>query len=246
MPTELSHERLDVYRLYLVVASLCGRIVSNVVASFAVSDHLDRAIESVGVNLIRANAQAVGSPQRASYLDVSVASTNECAASLDVCFAKHAIEEDIHSTATEKLWHIRGMLLGLKRASANRIREEDAQYGRPRFPFSDLDMYQVALEGVRWAHDLLESSPSRAKTKRKLDVSTTGTVLNVAEGHGRATTSDRNRFMKLALEHAYQTVLLLDLMVARNEINASRVAGGKTMQARVISILHAWRRRGGS
>ena len=46
--------------------------------------------------------------------------------------------------------------------------------------------------------------------------------------------------MKTAQEHAFQTVLLLDLMVARNETTVSRVAEGKATQTRVISMLHAW------
>lgn len=245
MPVELSHERLDVYRLYLEVANLCGTIVSNIDEPIAALDHLERTIESIGTNLIRANVQGAGSPQRASHLDTSIASTHECAASLDVCFVKQAIEQETHRTGTDKLWRIRGMLLGLKQANANRIREEDVPYGSHRFPFADLDMYEAALEGVCWAHDLLVKSPSKARTKRKLDVSTTGFVLNIAEGHGRATTADRNRFMKIALEHACKTVLLLDLMVARKEATKSRIAVGKTIQVRVISVLHAWRRRAG-
>ena len=46
--------------------------------------------------------------------------------------------------------------------------------------------------------------------------------------------------MKLAEEHAFQTLLSLDLMVARGEMTASRVADGKAMQARIVSMLHAW------
>ncbi len=101
-------------------------------------------------------------------------------------------------------------------------------------------MYQVSLKGVRWTHDLLEELEPKARVRRKLDTSTTGTVLNVAEGHGRSSIADQNRFMKTAQEHAYQTLLLLDLMVARSEASASRVAEGKEAQARVITMLHAW------
>ena len=46
--------------------------------------------------------------------------------------------------------------------------------------------------------------------------------------------------MKTAQEHAYQTLLMLDLMAARNETTESRIAEGKTTQVRVITMLHAW------
>lgn len=154
MQAELSHERLDVYKVYLKAATLCGDIVSNAATPITAFDHLDRAMESIGVNFMRANGLAFGSPQRATYLDVSIASTHECAASLDVCFAKRSVEECVYTDAMGKLWRV--------------------------------------------------------------------------------------RFMKTAQEHACQTLLMFDLMVARGETTASRVTEGKIAQARVISMLHAW------
>jgi len=240
MQTELSHERLDLYRVYLEVASQCGEIISGAEQPIAVLDHLDRAMESIGVNFMRANVHEPGSAQRSTWLDVSIASAHECAASLDVCGAKHAIEANAYAAGMGRLWRIRGMLLGMKRARIGQIREEHASYGNPRFPFMELDMYRVSVEAVRWTHELLEELASGRRVRRKLDESTTGTVLNIAEGHGRSSAADQNRFMKLAEEHTFQTLLSLDLMVARGEMTASRVAEGKALLARIVSMLHAW------
>jgi len=49
--------------------------------------------------------------------------------------------------------------------------------------------------------------------------------------------------MKMAQEHAYQTLLMLDLMAARNETTQSRIAEGKATQVRVIAMLQAWSER---
>ena len=106
----------------------------------------------------------------------------------------------------------------------------------PAFPHEGLEVYQRYLSVT----GLCEELAPKARTRRKLDISTTGTVLNIAEGHGRTTPADQNRFMKTAEEHAFQTILMLDLLVARQEVDASRVDGGKVIQARVISMLHAW------
>jgi four helix bundle protein len=240
MPSIFPHERLEVYQRYLSVTGQCEEVISQASASIAALDHLDRATESIGVNLMRANAQQPGSPQRSSYLDVSIASTHECAASLDVCFARRVVEAETHEVALMSLWRIRGMLLGMKRVNTHRVREERAAYGSPAFPFANLDMYRVSLEGVGWIHKLLAELSPKARMGRKLDIGTTGTVLNIAEGHGRTTPADQNRFMKMAEEHAFQTILMLDLLVARQKVNASRIEGGKAIQARVISMLHAW------
>jgi hypothetical protein len=240
MQTELSHERLDLYRVYLEVAGECGEIISGAEQPIAAFDHLDRAMESIGVNFMRANVHEPGSAQRSTWLDVSIASAHECAASLDVCMAKHAIKANAYAGGMGRLWRIRGMLFGMKRARVGQVREESASYGSPRFPFMELDMYRVSVESVRWTHDLLEELAPGRRGRRKLDESTTGTVLNIAEGHGRSSVADQNRFMKLAEEHAFQTLLSIDLMVARGEMSASRVVDGKVMQARIIMMLHAW------
>ena len=238
---KLPHERLDIYGIYLETASLCADIVANAACPIVALDQLDRAMESIGVNLMRGNGQPAGSAARANYLDVAIGSTHECAASLDVCLARCIMDESAHTAGTQKLWRIRGMLLGLKRASISRaVREEHAPYGTSRFPFAALDMYQVSLDGVRWIQQFVEALTPRPRTERKLDTSTTGTVLNIAEGHGRETVADQNRFMKMAQEHAYQTLLMLDLMAARNEATESRIAKGKATQVRVITMLHAW------
>ena len=185
---KLPHERLDIYGVYLETASFCADIVANVACPIVALDHLDRAMESIGVNLMRGNGQTVGSAARANYLDVSIGSTHECAASLDVCLARCVMDESAHTAGTQKLWRIRGMLLGLKRASISQVvRENRTQYGTSKFPFAALDMYQVSLEGVRWIHQFLEELAPRTRTQRRLDTSATGTVLNIAEGHGLCT-----------------------------------------------------------
>ena len=240
MQAAFPHERLEVYQRYLTVTGQCEELVSQAPASIAALDHLDRAVESIGVNLMRANTLQPGSPRRSSYLDVSIASTHECAACLDVCFARRVVEAKTHEAVLISLWRIRGMLLGMKRVRTNRVGEDRAAYGTPGFPFAGLDMYQVSLEGVGWIHDFLKELDTKARTRGKLDVSTTGTVLNIAEGHGRTTPADQNRFMKTAEEHAFQTILILDLMVARQKVEASRIECGKAIQARVISMLHSW------
>ena len=241
MNQKLPHERLDIYGVYLETASLCADIAANAARPIVALDHLDRAMESIGVNLMRGNGQPAGSAARANYQDVAIGSTHECAASLDVCLARCVTDESAHTAGTQRLWRIRGMLLGLKRASISRaVRERHTQYGSSKFPFAALDMYQVSLDGVRWIQSFVEELAPRTRTQHKLDTGTTGTVLNIAEGHGRETVADQNRFMKMAQEHAYQTLMMLDLMAARNEATESRIAEGKTTQARVITMLQAW------
>ena len=64
MPSVFPHERLDVYQLYLAVTGQCRELVVQTPASIVAIDHLERALESIGVNLMRANSQPTGSAQR--------------------------------------------------------------------------------------------------------------------------------------------------------------------------------------
>jgi hypothetical protein len=97
---KLPHERLDIYGVYLETASLCADIVANAACPTVALDHLDRAMESIGVNLMRGNGQPAGSAARANYLDVAIGSTHECAASLDVCLARCVMDESAHTDGT--------------------------------------------------------------------------------------------------------------------------------------------------
>jgi hypothetical protein len=152
------------------------------------------------------------------HLDVAIASTHECAASLDVCLARRWLR-------SMRTWSRHGQALAGTRDAAGPeasqrepVREGSEPYGSARFPFVELDLYQVALRGVRWTHELLEELDPKARVRRKLDTSTTGTVLNIAEGHGRASTADQNRFMKTAHRARLSDASLARPVVARKEI----------------------------
>ena len=240
MREQFGHERLEVYRLYLDFARLCGKIVSGAGVSIAATDHLERATESIGMNLVRANDKSFGSGVRDHYIDISIGSAHESAACLDACVARKVLSEQKHHEGIKKVWRIRGMLLGLKGTSGERAQERQPQYGSGRFPHSKLDVYVVALDTVQWVHPLLEKTALNSRQKGKMDRSTTGTLLNIAEGYGRATAADRCRFFRSASEHAFQTVVQLDLMVAREYVSPKRIETGKALQHRVVSMLHSW------
>ena len=76
MTLAFPHESLEVYQRYLSVTGQCEELISQASTSIAALDHLDRAMESIGVNLMRANAQKPGSAQRTSSLDIAIASAH--------------------------------------------------------------------------------------------------------------------------------------------------------------------------
>ncbi len=54
------------------------------------------------------------------------------------------------------------------------------------FGHEDLDVYQAALQLVRWLESMFTEFSCSADLLSTLDKSTTGIVLNIAEGKGRS------------------------------------------------------------
>jgi len=54
------------------------------------------------------------------------------------------------------------------------------------FGHEDLDVYQAALQLVAWLESMFTEFSCSADLLSKLDKSTTGIVLNIAEGNGRS------------------------------------------------------------
>ncbi len=108
-----------------------------------------------------------------------------------------------------------------------------------------LDVYQVELEFVAWATDLmveLLESPE-AKTRRvsetcdHLDRSCLSALFNTAEGNGRRQMKQRGRFFDDARGSATECAACLDSLVAKRATCAERIEHGKSLLVRIVSML---------
>ena len=106
-----------------------------------------------------------------------------------------------------------------------------------RFDHEKLKIYQAAIRFVAWADDLLDSIPKSAAVHNQLDRASTSVPLNIAEGNGKHTLSDRCRLFEIARGSALECAACLDVLVAKKKIDQDRADEGKTVLVEVVSML---------
>ncbi len=112
----------------------------------------------------------------------------------------------------------------------------------PQFDHEKLEVYQLELQFISWATDLIEQlrSESRSTVKEvinQLDRASLSSLLNTAEGNGRRRTQQRARFFDDARGSATECAACLDALVAKRACQADRILEGKQLLVRVVSML---------
>jgi four helix bundle protein len=111
-----------------------------------------------------------------------------------------------------------------------------------QFDHERLEVYQLELEFITWATDLMEElrSESRSSVReviQQLDRASLSSLLNTAEGNGRRKSQQRARFFDDARGSATECAACLDALVAKRASRPDRIAKGKVMLLRVVSML---------
>ena len=130
MKTYFDHEKLDVYREAIAFCEWVGPFLANIPAKAAAKDQLDRASTSIPLNIAEGNGK-FSAADRARFFEVARGSALECAACLDVLFARNLATEEQVDRGKQRLAKIVQMLVELLRkfsARANVLREDEAEY----------------------------------------------------------------------------------------------------------------------
>lgn len=238
-----SHEDLDVYQYALETYGQVHGQVQSWDRVHAVVDHLIRAFESIIENLAAAGAATSAAKFRS--LDYSLGSTLECAACFDIALLKGLIDADGRTQRKREVLRVFKMLIGLRTAWSQSTTKEE----RPNYKVSDssneagiifnhesLDVYQVALDLMRWFCAKETTAKLTSATFRKLDKPATSIVLNVAEGNGRYAELDHRNFIAIAHQSSIKMAARLDLCVRNGSIEPTAVEEGKKLLVRVASM----------
>ena len=236
------HEKLKVYEKSLAFVTMRSELLERVSRRVVACDHLDRASESILLNI--AHASSSWSPKdRIVYMGHANGSALECAACLDVLVAKVLLTVSDIQAGKSLLREIVSMLIAMKRSTSNRVREGNpAEYstkGDKFFSHEDLEVYQTALLFTGWVEDVSKYFSCSADLRAKLDKASTGIVLNIAEGNGRFSETDQARFLGVAYKATIQSASLVDLAVAgiTSSLAVNRVQDGREMLQRIAAML---------
>ena len=216
MAGDFGYEKLTVYQKGLHFVRFRESLLQNVCGRIAACDHLERASESILINI--AHASSSWSPEeRIVYLGHANGSALECAGSLDVLVARRRLDGDDVSPAKGELHEVVSMLIAMKAtAEKGRIREPSTPYleGTPvLFSHEKLQVYERELQFVRWLDDILQTASGSRDVCAKLDRSSTAIVLNTVEGNGRFSARDQVKFLRTAYRSTVQSSALLDLVL---------------------------------
>src|SRR5882672_2468779 len=108
---------------------------------------------------------------------------------------------------------------------------------RLRFDHEKLNVYHRSLKFITWTTDLLGRVPSKLAVYGQLDRASTSIPLNIAEGNGRYTASDRCRFFDIARGSTLECAAALDVLVAKKNLNADEIVEGKSNLSEITSML---------
>jgi four helix bundle protein len=139
------------------------------------------------------------------------------------------------------------MLVGFRQATTDRVREPAPSYDAEAqrhaeflFDHERLNVYQQALAFVRWCHKQEHRQCATRSLISTLDISSTGMVLNIAEGNGKFSKKDRCRFIEQARTAALRAAANLDVVTARKPEFESGIEDGKTLLTSAVRMLVAW------
>src|SRR5688572_22922528 len=108
---------------------------------------------------------------------------------------------------------------------------------QPLFDHEKLYVYQRAISFISWLEPYLEKLPKTAAVRSHLDRASTSVPLNIAEGNGRFTPTDRCRFFDIARGSAVECAACLDVGVAKGSLAATEVVTGKESLIEIVSML---------
>ena len=106
------------------------------------------------------------------------------------------------------------------------------------FDHDKLDVYNVALDFVVLANDVVEQLPrGRGYLADQLQRAATSIPLNIAEGAGEFSRADKARFYRIARRSGTECAAIFDVCRRLRLISEDRHAAGRDLLLRIVSML---------
>ena len=106
------------------------------------------------------------------------------------------------------------------------------------FDHERLDVYVAAIEFVALADEVVEHLPrGRAYLADQLQRAATSVALNIAEGAGEFSSSEKGRFYRMAKRSATECAATLHVCQRLGLIEAARHQAGRELLLRIVAML---------
>jgi four helix bundle protein len=108
-PENFDFERLDVYK----ASQVHLEFVSRLRTAAKVRDQLDRASESILLNIAEGSGKPAGSRDRRKFYNIALGSAKECACAWTILGTRRRVDPDLARSAREVLLRIVAMLTSM-------------------------------------------------------------------------------------------------------------------------------------
>ena len=105
------------------------------------------------------------------------------------------------------------------------------------FDHERLEVYKRTLAFVAWLEPVLAGLPKTVAVRDQLDRASTSILLNLAEGNGKFTNSDRCRFFDIARGSALECAAALDVLRVRGKCTAEVAWAGKQTLREIVAMM---------
>lgn len=108
----------------------------------------------------------------------------------------------------------------------------------PIFDHDRLDVYRLSIQYVAVSFETMRSLNGLHRHARDQWIRAAQSIsLNIAEGNGKRSLKDRNRFLNIARGSTLECAAIQDVLVATEGIDPTRNGELKTMLKRIVSML---------
>ncbi|MCS7053148.1 MAG: four helix bundle protein [Ignavibacterium sp.] len=125
----------------------------------------------------------------------------------------------------------------LSSGSSSSSRGDGILYANSNFSHEKLIVYNRALDFIEFAEPLLKKIKNDSFLHNQLERSSSSIALNIAEGTGKFTHKDKNRFYDIARGSAVESAFCLDILLRKNLISKDENEIGKKILYEIVSML---------
>jgi four helix bundle protein len=106
------------------------------------------------------------------------------------------------------------------------------------FDHEKLDVYRLALEFVAWSFEVSQRlSGAHRHARDQLLRSSQSVPQHIAEGNGKRSLADRQRFFEIARGSALESAASIDVLVACHALSVDEADAGRRLLHRIVSML---------
>lgn len=107
-----------------------------------------------------------------------------------------------------------------------------------QFNHEKLEVYQTSIQFIAWLSPIIENITKNRNIIDQIDRASISISLNIAEGNGKSSKKDHNRYIEIAIGSGLECAACLDVMIAKKIITGTQSQEGKAMLQKIVRMLY--------